>query len=314
MVQYEDYYQTLGVARDATPEQIQKAFRKLARKYHPDVNKEKSAEEKFKKINEAQEVLSDPKKRQLYDQLGANWQAGQEFRPPPGSGGFDFGSAGRSFHFGGSGADGGFSDFFKAFFGGGGMHEQGSDFFSAGNFKNAARPTEAELEVRIAELYHSSRRKVALRVTEFDQAGQPVVRTKELNVKIPAGVNSGSVIRLSGQGANGGDLLLKLKVLPDQKYRLENNDLVVTTRIAPWEAALGSKISFDIFGEELKLSVPPGTQSQQRLRLKSKGLPSSSSHRGDAYVEFEIAVPKVLNSEEKAAYEELKKVSAAVPR
>lgn len=334
MVKFQDYYEALGVPRDASVEQIQKAFRKLAKKYHPDVNKEKSAQDKFKQINEAQEVLSDPEKRRLYDQLGPDWKSGQEFRPPPGfnagqaggafrgrsSAGFDFGSGGRSFEFGGSSS--GFSDFFQSFFGGGAASAESGGFeniFSGTGPRSQGtrprRPTETELDVSLGEIYHSAKKKVSLRVTEYDEAGKPNVRTKELTVKIPGGVSSGSVIRLSGQGANGGDLLLKLRVSPDDKYRLEEAGLVAPVKIAPWEAALGASVSVDIFGDELKISIPQGIQSGQRLRLKSKGLPTSAPGvRGDAFIEILVAVPKKLSDAEKRLYEELSQISAAPSR
>lgn len=335
MVKFQDYYEILGVARNATSEQIQKAFRKLARKYHPDVNKEKSAEEKFKQINEAQEVLSDPKKRSLYDQLGADWKSGQDFRPPPGfnsggfrssgarpnagSAGFDFGSSGQGFDYGQGGDGASFSEFFQSFFGGsGGSAAGGAGGFAESSARNrrATAATEAELEVSIEEIFRAAKKSVSLRTTEYDQAGRPSVRTKELTVKIPVGVSSGSVIRLTGQGSSGGDLLLKLKVLPDPRYRIEDNALILTTKIAAWEAALGSSIVIDIFGEELKLNIPAGTQSGQRLRLKAKGLPQQSSGlKGDAYLELVVVVPKTLSEAEKTAYEELSRVSASpLPR
>jgi curved DNA-binding protein len=321
MVKYQDYYETLGVPRNATPEQIQKAYRKLARKYHPDVNKEKSAEEKFKAINEAQDVLSDSKKRKLYDELGANWQAGQEFRPPPGSGaGFDFSSS-RGFNFGGSTADmGGFSEFFQAFFGGNGGSQSFGDVFSGGRFsaektRRSAAPTEAELEVGIDELYNCSKKKLTLRITEADETGRATSKLKELTVKIPGGVTSGSVIRLSGQGSSGGDLLLKLKLLADPKFRVEESGLIVKTKVAVWEAALGASINVNLFGQDLKINIPAGTQSGQLLRLKSKGLPlAGNNSRGDAFLEIDIYIPKTLSIKEKLLFEELREIGAKIER
>lgn len=330
MVKFQDYYEILGVPRNATSEQIQKAFRKLARKHHPDVNKDKSAEDKFKQINEAQEVLSDPKKRSLYDELGADWKSGQDFRPPPGfnqggfrqpsgsrSAGFNFGGSGQGFDFGAGTEGSGFSEFFQSFFGGGGANAGFGEAFSSRNRKapkNQA-PTEAELEVGVEEIFHAVKKKLALRVTEYDETGRPALRTKELTVKIPVGVSPGSVIRLAGQGSGGGDLLLKLKVLPDARYKIEDSGLILSTKIAPWEAALGASVVVNIFGEDLKLSIPAGTQSGQRLRLKGKGLHvQSAAKRGDAFLELVIVVPKTLSAAETKAYEELSRISPSPQR
>ena len=324
MVQFQDYYKTLGVSRQASTDEIQKAFRKLARKYHPDVNKEKGAEEKFKQINEAQEVLSDPEKRKLYDQLGENWKAGQEFRPPPGyeeyfrqsqtSGarsGFDFGNAGGAFNFGG----GGFSDFFESLFGARGAH----NFSGAQNFQqprpSQAEQAQAEMDVSIEESYKGAEKKVALRVTELDHRGMPQNKTKTLSIKIPAGVRNGSVIRLAGQGASGSDLMLRVKLNNTQKLWLEEDKLIYKVMIAPWEAALGSKIALNLYGDEILLSVPAGTASGQRVRLKGKGLYSlKTKSRDDLLIEFAISIPKHISSEEKKLYEQLSKASKTPER
>jgi curved DNA-binding protein len=320
MVQYQDYYQVLGVPRNAATADIQKAFRKLARKYHPDVNKEKGAEDKFKQLNEAQEVLSDPEKRKLYDQLGENWKAGQDFKPPPGyedyfrgsqqKKGFDFGAGAGAFNFGGGA--GGFSDFFEALFGAASGASGGADFSrkTRANFQHPVAPSQAELEVSIEESFFGAQKNVALRVAEVDQLGRAVYQTKNLTVKIPAGVRSGSLIRLAKQGSGAGDLILKINLKPSPKMWMEQDNLVLKVPILPWEAILGAKITIHLFGQELLISIPAGSQAGQRMRLKGKGLPNLKSKiREDLLVELTLEIPKNLSAKEKELCLELSKVA-----
>ncbi len=333
MVAYQDYYQTLGVARNATQDQIQKSFRKLARKYHPDVNKEKGAEEKFKVMNEAYEVLKDPEKRKLYDSLGANWKAGQDFRPPPGfeevfrqrTGGpggqsRSAGPQGMHFEFGGGG--GGFSDFFSSIFGGGDLS---SLFGGAQHSEHLRRPQKgqsmsADLTLTIYDLLHAGTKQVSLEFMEETPDGRMTRRPKTYSVRIPPGTRDGSVIRLAGQGAAGysgsepGDLLFNVKVLPDAKFKAENYDLVTQLPISAWEAALGSKIEYQILDGAVKINIPAGSQSGQRLRLKGKGLPKSKQELGDLYVELVVQVPKSLTEREIELFQSLAKESRFNPR
>ncbi|RMG41106.1 MAG: J domain-containing protein [Candidatus Dadabacteria bacterium] len=339
MVQYQDYYSTLGVSRSASQDEIKKAYKKLARKYHPDINKEKDAEAKFKEINEAYEVLGDPEKRKLYDSLGSNWKAGQEFKPPPG---FEelfkqhMGGAGRggtfraspgggfSFEFSGSpGGMGGFSDFFSSIFGGlggfGGADDLNGSFFQ----QRAQRPqkgqsVEAEITVSLEDAYRGATRQIALDFVSESANGQRIRTPKKFKVKIPPGTKDGSVIRLKGQGAEGsagpGDLLLKVKIAPHPRYKLSGSDIITTVPITPWEAALGGKINVQTLAGEVAVSVPAGSQSGQKLRLRGKGMPKKGGGHGDLLIELKIAVPKKLSAKERELFEKLSKESSFDPR
>ena len=324
-LKYEDYYKTLGVERTASKDEIQKAYRKLARKYHPDINKEKGAEDKFKLLNEANEVLSDPEKRKRYDALGANYQGGQEFTPPPGweqmfsgarQGRSGAGGGGAQFSFGGGA--GGFSDFFQSFFGGGGA----SGFGSAGGFAQSqeGQTVETDIGLTVYDIYHGGSKDISLQFTEPDARGQMVQRTKNYRVKIPAGTVEGSVIRLSGQGGAGsnggepGDLMLRVKVLSDTNFQVSGHDLITSVPLAPWEAALGASVAVRTPGGEVTLKIPAGSQSGQKLRLRGKGLPISKTERGDLLAELKIKVPTQLTEREKALFQSLAAESAFKPR
>lgn len=322
---FRDYYQTLGVSRTATAEEIQRAYRSLARKHHPDVNKEAGAEKQFKEISEAYEVLKDPEKRKRYDALGENWRQGQEFTPPPGWGGsgarpgragggvkFDFGN-------GAEGAD--FSDFFESLFGGGGFGSSRDPFAEAMRSgaqtgrSRAPRPRqgqthEAEITISLREAYLGGTRQIAL--TEESPDGQQTQRTYD--VRIPPGVTEGSTIRLSGQGGAGigggtaGDLLLRVHLAHDPKFRLDpdnKHDVITTVPIAPWEAVLGAKIPVDTLDGEIVMTLPPGSQSGQRLRVRGKGLPRKGETPGDLYAELRIVVPRQPHPDERAMWEQL---------
>lgn len=317
-VQYQDYYATLGVPRDATPEAIRKAYRALARKHHPDVDKTPGATERFQQINEAHEVLKDSEKRKRYDLLGANWQAGQEFTPPPGFEGYQWshGPGGTRVEFGDLGGMGGFSSFFESLFGGGGPFGAGVQDFEGFERRPRAREGrshEAKLTIDL---------EVALRggtqtFTLHTGRGQP----KTYEVKIPAGVTQGSTIRLGGQGESGrgggraGDLLLKLEIAEHPRFRVAGHDLETVLRISPWEAALGAKVPLAAAdGAELVLSVPPGSSSGRKLRMRGQGLPKRSGERGDLLVELSIAVPDSLTDEQHKLFEELARSSRFDPR
>jgi curved DNA-binding protein len=310
-VQFRDYYETLGVAKTASEDDIRSAFRKLARKYHPDVAKDKkAAEEKFKQINEAYEVLSDPEKRKKYDQLGANWNQPGGFQPPPGwgtgqpGGGFQrygTGDGGVEFEFGGTG----FSDFFEAFFGGGRGHS------AFGGFGNRPQPeaergldVEADIMVPLEEALNGATRAVSLRRSGSN-------KTETYQVKIPRGVREGQRIRLAGQGEAGerggksGDLFLRVRLARHPDFRVEGSDLIHEEKILPWRAVLGAELQLPTLEGDVRLKVPPGTRSGQRFRLRGRGLPGSSGSRGDLYVEVQIEVPKKITQREREIWEEL---------
>lgn len=325
-MKFKDYYETLGIDRKATPEEIQKAYRKLARKYHPDINKTKDAEDRFKEVNEANEVLSDPEKRKRYDALGANWKAGQDFRPPPG---WEANGGGFQFNFGEGGAGfTGFSDFFDAIFGnagfggGGGFGGQGArgqsfggrGFGGAGPFGGAAasgfgraapQASEARLEISFEDALQGA--------TKSIQVQDPSGRARALQVKIPVGTNDGATIRLPGKEGEG-DLYLKIKLTSHPRYSAAGSDLVVKLPVAPWEAALGAKVDLVLPDGTIKLSVPPGAQSGSKLRVRGRGFTASKGGRGDALAEIKIVVPPSLSAAERKGFEELAAASRFNPR
>jgi curved DNA-binding protein len=308
-VQFRDYYETLGVAKTASEDEIKSAFRKLARKYHPDVAKDKkAAEEKFKQINEAYEVLSDPDKRRKYDQLGENWNQPGGFQPPPQwgggqPGGFRWGSGengGVEFEFGGTG----FSDFFEAFFGGGRGRSAFGGFGQRGTMAERGNDVEADIMVTLEEALNGSTRQVSLR-----RAGSK--KTETYQVKIPRGVREGQRIRLAGQGEAGerggksGDLFLRVRLARHPDFSVEGSDLVHEVKIAPWQSVLGDQLIVPTLEGDARLKLPPGTQGGQRFRLRGRGLPGVSGQRGDLYVVAQIAVPKKLGERERELWEQL---------
>ena len=301
-VTYKDYYQILGVPRDASGEQITKAFRKLARRYHPDVNQDPGAEEKFKEINEAHAVLKDPDKRERYDTLGAAWEHGQDFRPPPGYENFGFHYAGG----GGRGADGlgDFSDFFSTLFGGLGGGFGGTAHRSGGG-PRAGEDHEAEITVSLEEAAHGASRTVRL--------SKPGGGPRSLKVTIPVGITDGTRIRLKNQGGDGvaggppGDLYLRVRLQPHPRLRADGHDLIARVEIAPWQAALGDRIEVTTLGGKVRLQVPAGTASATRFRLRGQGLPGrNGAAGGDLYVETIIAVGDELSAEQRRLYEQLR--------
>lgn len=315
---FQDYYKILGVKKDASQEDIQRAYRKLARKFHPDVNKDKDAEDKFKRINEANEVLKDPEKRKLYDAYGNNWQQGaqqqnwqhREYARRPGAEGFS-----QTFRFGGNGGAedaSGFSDFFNSLFGEGfaGRQQRQSEYDMPG------RSQEAELTVSLADVFHGATKAISLQTYEADGRGQvrPVIRT--LQVKIPQGITDGAVIRLSGQGMSQetGDVLLRIHIAPDRRFRIEGHDLHTSVAISPWEAALGAKIPVQMIDGQVTLSIPKGSQNGKKLRLRGKGLPKRGGSAGDIIVEVEVRMPDHLTEEEERLFAEMSRKSSFNPR
>ncbi len=314
-MEFKDYYKTLGVARDASPEDIKSAYRKLARKYHPDVSKEPDAEARFKDIGEANEVLKDPEKRAAYDAAGSQWERqraagdargqGGDFQPPPG---WDAG-----FEFSGRGADGG------APFGGG----EHSDFFEA-LFGRAARPGRggggrradvqmpgqdhhAKVMVDLEDAFRGAQRNISLRMPALDDDGRGVMRERTLDVNIPKGIREGQHLRLAGQGGPGlgggpaGDLFLEIVFRPHPRYRVDGRDVYVDLPLAPWEAALGAKVSAATPEGTVELTIPPGSAAGRKLRLKGKGIPGNPA--GDLYVVLAIALPPAGDAKARAAYQ-----------
>jgi len=330
-MKYLDYYAVLGVARDASASDIKKAFRKLARQYHPDVNKSAGAEARFKEINEANEVLSDPEKRKRYDALGRNWKTGQDFTPPPGWGGFEGASSGPGgipFDFGGGQGGGDFSDFFSSLFGDlggagrsargrrGGNPFAGFDGFGGGPeaFTPRGQDFEANLSLSLEELFSREPKSLTLQMPSGQPDGTVARQSKTFQVRIPPGATDGTRIRLSGQGDGGGNLYLNLRVAPHPIFQLHGNDLDQTVPLAPWEAVLGAKIRIPTLEGPATLTIPPGTQGGARLRLAGKGLPDKHGSRGDIFVNLRIAVPDHPTAKEKALFEQLAKESSFQPR
>ena len=312
-MQFKDYYQTLGVARDATAEAIKKAFRKLARKYHPDVSKEADAESRMKDVNEAYAVLSDPEKRAAYDQLGSGFQPGQEFRPPPDwDAGFEY--SGRGFA---PGEATEFSDFFAELFG---RMDGGRGEFRphGGHFQAHGEDHHAKVLLDLEDTFHGATRQISLRVPQVDAQGRVQLATRTLNVKIPKGVREGQVIRLAGQGARGGggapagDLLLEVHFRPHHRLRAEGRDLHLSLPVAPWEAALGSIVAVDLPEGSVKVRIPEGAQSGRQLRVRGKGLPGNPA--GDLLLDIQVVLPPADTPKARQLYETMAHELAFDPR
>jgi curved DNA-binding protein len=324
-VKYQDYYEILGVDRSASQKEIQKAFRKLAQEFHPDVNSAPGAEDKFKRINEAYEVLKDPEKRKRYDTLGNNWQAGQDFTPPPGfeNFGFRFGS--------GSGGAGGFSDFFEALFGGSSPFGNQSPFgggrgdpygFGGGErtgpqsrraSPQRGRNHEATIEISLEDAAKGATRTIELGIPGSGPGGFSTASKKSYQVKIPQGVTDGSRIRLAGQGDKGssggpdGDLFLKVRLRRDPRFEVTGHNLRTKVDIAPWAAVLGTEVQVPTLDSPVTMKIPAGTQSGQTLRLRGKGIPSAKGAAGDILVTVRVLIPTNLTARERELYEQLAK-------
>lgn len=303
-MEYKDYYKIMGLPRDATQDDIKKAYHRLARKYHPDVSKLADAEERFKELGEAYEVLKDPEKRAAYDRLGAQWRHGQEFRPPPGwDTGFTFRRAGPEAE--------AFSDFFEALFGG--LHP-GFGGFGAG-LRGKGADLHVGIQIRLEDAYAGAVRSLSLQVPEYDAQGRLHTKMRNLGVHIPAGITEGQQIRLSGQGGPGagigseaGDLYLEVTFAPHPWFRAEGRDIYLDLPLTPWEAALGARIEVPTLGGPVHLTIPPGSQSGKRLRLKGRGLPGRPP--GDQYVVLHIQTPPAATAEIQEAY---RRLAAAAP-
>jgi curved DNA-binding protein len=280
-MEFQDYYKILGVERSATADQVKTAYRRLARKFHPDVSKETNAEARFKEVQEAYEVLKDPEKRAAYDQLGSEWKSGQQFRPPPDWGsGFEFsGGAGRA---------------------------------------GRARDHHARVDITLEEAYHGTTRTLELRRPELTAEGHVELSTHTVRVNIPAGVTEGQLVRLAGQGepAAGnrpaGDLYLEVHVSPNALYQVDGRNVTLTFPVAPWEAALGSQVTVPTLGGAVQMTIPAGAQSGQKLRLRGRGLPGQPP--GDQYVQLKVVLPAADSAEARALYEQMRAKLAFDPR
>jgi curved DNA-binding protein len=306
-MEFKDYYKILGVASDAETDEIKRAYRKLARKHHPDLNKEAGSEDKFKEIGEAWEVLKDPERRKQYDQLRAGgWRQGEDFQPPPDwTGGFGPAGAGE----GPSGFTD-FSEFFENLFGGG----------MGGRRQRSARGQDihARVEIDLETAYSGGRRRITLSRAEPGPDGRLSRRQQNLEVNIPAGVVPGQQIRLSGQGEHGinggpsGDLFMEVVIQPHRLFELEGRNVHLTLPIAPWEAALGAKVNVPTLGGKVAMNIPAGASSGKRLRLKGRGLPGKSP--GDQVVTLKVVVPKASSERQRELYEQLEREQAFDPR
>ncbi len=347
-VQFKDYYQVLGVPRTASEDEIKKAFRKLARQYHPDVAKtKKGAEEKFKEINEAYEVLSDPAKRKKYDELGPNWKQGAEFRQPPGWQGTPFGGgrAGRpgrgggdfEFEFGGTT---GFSDFFEQLFGS--RRRGGSPFGDRGGFAEEdlaerGRDVEGDIMVTLEEAMHGAVRSITLRrsipcencggtgekngrVCPVCGGSGEVIKTETYQVKIPPGVTDGQRLRVPGRGEAGsrggtaGDLYLRVHLAKHPDFEVQDHNLIHEAPLAPWEAVLGTNLAVPTLDGRVNIRIPPGTQNGQKFRVRGRGLPQRSGPNGDLIVTAQIEVPDHITEEERKLWAQLAAASKFNPR
>lgn len=299
-MEFKDYYAVLGVAHEASAADIKQAFRRLARKYHPDVSKEPDAQSRMQDVNEAHAVLSDAAKRAAYDELCRSHRAGEEFRPPPDwDAGFEFSGQGYSPR---EAAD--FSDFFAELFG-----RAGREGFAAADGRRGARGEDhhAKVVLDVEDAYTGAVRQITLRVPEFDPGGRLQVRTRTLNVSIPRGVREGQSIRLAGQGAPGaggapaGDLLLEVRFRPHGRFRADGRDVHLTLPVAPWEAALGAVVPVELPGSAVRVRIPAGAQSGQQLRVRGQGIPGEPP--GDLLLELAVMLPPADTPRARELYE-----------
>ena len=309
---FKDYYEIIGVKKDATQAEIKRAYKKMARKFHPDVSKESDAEDKFKELGEAYEALKDPEKRAAYDQLGKNWKAGQDFTPPPGwDAGFEFSGGGFT---GGNDADN--SDFFESLFGRGFQSGQGGGQHR--NYQARGEDHHAKVLIDLEDAFNGASRSITLQSPELDNTGHVVNKRRTLNVKIPKGVKQGQRIRLSGQGSAGmggapnGDLYLEIEFKPHSIYKVEGHDIYLDLPITPWEAALGASIKVPTPTGPVDLKIAAGTPSDRKMRLKGRGIPSKI--HGDLYVIPKITTPPAETDEAKALYQKMEQEMPYNPR
>ncbi|MGZ8319470.1 MAG: DnaJ C-terminal domain-containing protein [Telluria sp.] len=302
-MEYKDYYQTLGVGKTASADEIKKAYRKLVRQYHPDISKAKDADAKTKELNEAYDVLGDAEKRSAYDELGRGHRHGQPFQPPPdwdGAGGYDFGGAAGS-------------DFFSDLFGRAGMRGQGG-----ASFKMRGDDVHASITITLQDAYNGAARTITMRTPERDPQGRVVARDRSLNVTIPKGVIPGQQLRLGGQGHPGvnggaaGDLFLEIEFQADPRYRVEGRQVYENVPVAPWEAALGAQIDVPTPAGNVQVTVPPGSQTGRKLRLKGRGIPGQAP--GDLYLILDVVLPPASDDRARELYQQMAREMAFNPR
>lgn len=312
MPEYKDYYKIMGVARDVGQDELKRVYRRLARKYHPDVSKEKDAEARFKEVQEAYEVLKDPEKRSAYDQLGSNWRQGQDFRPPP--------DWGQNFEFSGSafgGEEGGFSDFFSSLFGQRAGRGRGGGGGSRG-FAMAGDDQVATIEIDLEDSYRGGTKTIDLKGSQMGGDGRVTVQPRTLKITIPAGIVEGQRIRLAGQGSPGhgggpaGDLYLEVRFSKHRLFQVDGRDVTLTLPVAPWEAALGATVPTPTLAGPVDLRIPPNAKAGQKLRLKGRGLPGSTP--GDQYVVLKIVLPPADSQNARTLYEQMQRELPFDPR
>jgi len=309
---YKDYYDIMGLERKASQDEIKRAYRKLARKYHPDVSKEADAEARFKELGEAYAVLKDPEKRAAYDELGANWKAGQDFQPPPNwDAGFEFSGGGA-----GPGDSSAHSDFFDSLFGRGFGSQQSNR--RGGGFQADGEDHHAKVSIDLEDAYQGATKNITLRSPELDESGHVATKQRTLNVKIPKGVKQGQRIRLSGQGSPGmgggrtGDLYLEIEFKPHRFFKVEGRDLYLDLPISPWEAALGATVKAPTPEGPVDLKIPPGTTAGSKLRLRKRGIPGTPP--GDLYAVLKITLPAADSEVAKDLYRKMEAELAYNPR
>ena len=309
---FRDYYTIIGVKRDASQDEIKRAYRKLARKFHPDVSKEANAEARFKEVGEAYAVLKDPEKRAAYDQLGANYKAGQDFQPPPEwDAGFEFKGGGQS-----PGGEAAYSDFFESLFG------QSFRSAQAGrpqpDFHGQGEDHHAKVLIDLEDAFHGATRNISLRTPELDDSGHVTTKLRTLNVKIPKGVKQGQRIRLAGQGSPGfggshaGDLYLEIEFNPHGMFSVEGRDVYLELPVTPWEAALGATIKAPTPAGPVDLKIPEGTTAGRKLRLKKRGIPGEPP--GDLYITLRITLPPADSDAARQLYRKMQEELAYDPR
>jgi len=315
-MKFKDYYQTLDLKKDASQDDIKRAYRKLARKLHPDVNKSHDAEEKFKELGEAYEVLQDPEKRAAYDKFGSNWQAGQDFEPPPNwDAGFEFSGGG----FTQTDASQ-FSDFFESLFGksSGTSHARGG-FHPHEGFQARGQDVHAKIVINLEDSYHGTQKTVTLSRPVVDQNGRVSTTPHSITLTIPKGIMEGQQIRLEGQGSQGmgqgknGDLFLEIAFTPHRLFTIDKRDINLSLPVTPWEAALGATITVPTLGGPVELKIPPGSQAGKKLRLKGRGL-SSATQSGHQYITLTIVTPEPTTDEQKKLYEQMASLMPMNPR
>ena len=305
-MEFKDYYQIMGIPRDASQDDIKRAYRRLARKYHPDVSKEPDAEKHFKEMQEAYEVLKDPEKRKAYDRFGKEWKTGQKFHPPP--------DWEREFSFQGGGftQEAPFSDFFESLFG------RTRPGMRTGGFRMRGQDQQARIRIDLEDAFRGAVRRLTVTIPELDDQGHLVNRSRTLNVKIPAGITEGQRIRLAGQGSPGmgggptGDIYLEVIFAPHRLFRADKKDIYLELRITPWEAALGCKVTVPTLGGRVELGIPAGSQSGRKLRLKGRGLPGQPA--GDQIVVLKMVTPAAETQEARAFYKRMEQEMPMNPR